>query len=121
MTEETINRGALRQLMDAIGGGPDDLLELLDDYFETAPELAEAIATAAVHGDLNSLRIAAHTLKSNARDFGALRLSSLCATLEAECRAGAVANAAPRSAEILREEAEARRLLATLDANDLSR
>ena len=38
-------------------------------------------------GDVDRLRIAAHTLKSNARDFGALGLSSLCEALEIAARA----------------------------------
>jgi HPt (histidine-containing phosphotransfer) domain-containing protein len=38
--------------------------------------------------DLTSLHRAAHTLKSNASDFGALELADLCRELEAKATAG---------------------------------
>jgi HPt (histidine-containing phosphotransfer) domain-containing protein len=121
MTDDIIDRGALCNLLDVIGGDPEDLDELLGDYRETAPELAAAISGAANSGDLQALRIAAHTLKSNARDFGAIRLSSLCEALERECRAGAVPDAQQAAAAIVSEEAAARRALASLKADDLER
>lgn len=115
MAEETIDHAALRQLLDVIGGDRDDLDELIEDYRSTAPSLAADISEAAETGDFERLRIAAHTLKSNARDFGALRLSSLCEALEKECRAGAVSDPRRSAAAIVTEEAAARQALEIVD------
>lgn len=118
MNEETIDPAALRRLLDAIGGDPEDLTELIEDYCEAAPELAGSISASADAGDVEKARIAAHTLKSNARDFGAHRLSSLCAAVEQSCRDGAPPDR-ETAAAIVAEEAEARRVLASLHADDI--
>ena len=119
MTDGVIDRAALRKLLDVIGGDRDDLDELLEDYRGTAPNLAAEISDAAEASDLDRLRIAAHTLKSNARDFGALRLSSLCDALEKECRTGAVADARGSAAAIVAEETIARQALDNVDLEQL--
>ena len=119
MADGIIDRVALRQLLDVIGGDRDDLDELLEDYRSTAPDLAAEISDAAEAGDLDRLRIAAHTLKSNARDFGALGLSSLCEALEKECRAGPVADARGSAAAIVAEETVARQALDNVNLEQL--
>lgn len=119
MDSGIIDRAALRQLLDVIGGDRDDLDELLEDYRNMAPDLAAEMFDAAEAGDLDRLRIAAHTLKSNARDFGALRLSSLCEALEKECRAGSVTDARGSATAIVTEEAAARRSLDDVDLEEL--
>lgn len=121
MTDETIDRAAIARLLDVIGGDPDDLDDLLEDYRSGAPELAREIAAAAAAGDINALRIAAHTLKSNAREFGAMRLSLLCEELEHACKAGAVSDAGNAAAAILAEEQAARRALDAIPVDELGR
>lgn len=69
MSAEVIDKGALRRLLDVIGGDPEDRDELLEDDRSTGPEIVGTIGAAAIAGDLEAVRIAAHTLKSNARDF----------------------------------------------------
>lgn len=113
--DESIDRNALARLLDVIGGDPQDLEELVADYLVIAPGLAATISAAAAAGDLDEMRIAAHTLKSNAHDFGALRLSALCAVLEQQCRVGAAPDAAATASAIVAAEAEARSTLAALD------
>jgi HPt (histidine-containing phosphotransfer) domain-containing protein len=120
MSADIIDRAALRRLLDVIGGDPEDLHDLLEDYRSMAPELASQISAAAVSGDLDALRIAAHSLKSNARDFGALRLSSVCEELERSCRSGAVPDACGMAEAIVSEEIAARQALTGLAAEDLS-
>lgn len=119
MSNEIIDSTCLRRMLEAIGGDPADLDELLDDYRRTAPEIVAEISSAARSGDLDALRIAAHTLKSNARDFGAMRLSSLCADLERDCRAGAVPDPNAAVAAIAAEEAAARKALKSFSADDV--
>ena len=77
------------------------------------------IGTAARANDLDALRIAAHTLKSNARDFGAMRLSVMCEELEQECRNGAVADPVSKADAIVSEEAAARETLNNVAAEDI--
>lgn len=114
MTEGTIDIAALRRLLKVIGGDADDLRELLDEFLETAPQLAASIAGAAAAGHRDDLRIAAHTLKSNARDFGAIRLSELCAALENDCRGDGVIDPLAAAVEISQEELAARTALGRL-------
>lgn len=90
MSNTTINTDALLNLRQAIGGDLEDLLELMDDFYASTPELADSITASLGAGDLTSARIAAHTLKSNAREFGATDLESLCGALEKQCLAGEV-------------------------------
>ena len=120
VNDGVIDRAALTRLLVAIGGDPQDLDELLEDYRSTAPSLAAQIRSAAGSGDLEALRIAAHTLKSNARDFGAMRLSSLCEKLERDCRSGAVSDSQSAAEAIAVEEAAARQALDALSADDLA-
>lgn len=119
MEEQPIDRDALKRLLELLGGDPAELADLLDDYNEDAPDLARRILAAAEHGDHEALRIATHTLKSNARDFGALRLSTLCAELEHACAADALTDPGCAAEEIFRAEEEARRALAEIRLDDL--
>lgn len=77
-----IDETALERLLSTIGGDPEDLDELIEDFVSTTPALAAKLRAAAETGDTKALGIAAHTLKSNARDFGATALEGLCAELE---------------------------------------
>jgi len=119
MSGGIIETAALRRLLEAIGGDPEDLRELIEDFRSEAPELAARISEAAATGDLESLRIAAHTLKSNARDFGATRLSLLCEELEHECRTGAVTHSGDRAQAIVAAETDARKALGDLRVEDV--
>ncbi len=86
MQDEVIDKQAIDRLLDMIGGDPEDLQELLDEFEQSAPDIVASMRTAADEGDLRALRINAHSLKSNATDMGAHRLSAMCASLEAACR-----------------------------------
>lgn len=119
MSNDIIDRSALRRLLELIGGDPADLQDLLEDYRSQAPELASRISAAARSNDMDALRIAAHTLKSNARDFGAMRLSALCADLERDCRSGTIADPLARAEAIRSEEAAAREALSGVGAGDI--
>ncbi|MFW5654835.1 MAG: Hpt domain-containing protein [Roseicyclus sp.] len=119
MTEGQIDTDALQRLLRVIGGDPEDLRELVEEFLQTAPELAASISDAAATGDRDALRIAAHTLKSNARDFGAMRLSELCAALESACRGDGALDARGAAEDIAREERTARITLANLELDAL--
>lgn len=85
MAEEIINEAALDKLQRAVGGDPEDLHELIDDFGTIGPDLIRQLDLALQNQDWKSLRVSAHSLKSNAREFGAKALEDLCQTLEKQC------------------------------------
>lgn len=113
-----ISRSALQRLLAAIGGGRDDLDELRSDYLSMAPELVQRLIGAHARGDLETLRITAHELKSNARDFGAEDLADLCEALERRAGRGADIDRGELK-KIAAAEENARVLLARLDLSDV--
>jgi histidine phosphotransfer protein HptB len=118
VADDTIELPALKRLLEVIGGDLGDLSELIDDFINGAPELVAQMQAATAAGDTTALTRAAHTLKSNAKDFGAVRLAAMCAELERASREGAVPDAAASIEAIAREEAAARRALGALNVED---
>ena len=114
LADGSIELPALRRLLDVIGGDRDDLSELIDDFLSGAPELVAQMSAAAAAADTEALRRGAHTLKSNAQDFGALRLAALCAALEGACREGPCLEATDSVAVIAEDVEMARRALRAL-------
>jgi histidine phosphotransfer protein HptB len=119
LADDTIELPALRRLLEVIGGDRADLVELIDDFVGGAPELVAQMQAASSAGDIAALTRAAHTLKSNARDFGAVRLAAMCAELERASREGAVFDAPVSIAAIAQEEEKARTTLGALNVEDI--
>ena len=71
-----------------MGDDPADLAEIAGSFLDEAPTLIEAMVKAAAAGDVDTVHRQAHSLKSNARDFGATILAELCQALEHELRSG---------------------------------
>jgi HPt (histidine-containing phosphotransfer) domain-containing protein len=111
VNDDVIDRSALQRLLDVIGGDPEDLQELLEEFEEVGPTTLKNMQAAAENGDLDALRISSHSLKSNARDFGAMALSKSCEALEHDCREGAVDDPIERVSTIAVELEEARNAL----------
>jgi HPt (histidine-containing phosphotransfer) domain-containing protein len=100
LSNETIDQVAFRRLLEVIGGEKEDLRELLEEFEISTPILVEKMKTAAADLSLDSLRISAHSLKANGRDFGAMKLASLCELLERDCKLGDVSEPIGRVEEI---------------------
>ncbi|MBK1672045.1 hypothetical protein CKO35_01775 [Ectothiorhodospira shaposhnikovii] len=64
------------------GRGQDLLTRLFQAFLNSAPRLVGQIEAGMASGDHESLRGAAHTLKSSSGNVGALRLSRICQQLE---------------------------------------
>ncbi len=77
----------------AIAPNADAFERLVSSFLDNGASLIAQMSDAVGSGDLDVLRRSAHTLKSNAASFGAGDLSALCATLEAQTRAGDTAGA----------------------------
>lgn len=84
MADDVIDEVALNRLLRALGDDPEDLYELIDDFAEIGPQLVGELQVAAQSSDWKSMRVSAHSLKSNAREFGAKHLEQLCQILEKE-------------------------------------
>lgn len=78
-----LDPAALAQLRETAGDAS-LMRQLIDAFLENAPRLVGELAA----DDAEEVRRAAHTLKSNARTFGAADLADLCQTLEERARAG---------------------------------
>lgn len=100
MTADLIDTAALAKLKEMIGGETEDLAELVDDFVAGFADQVVEMRRQAVAEDWGALRISSHSTKSNARDMGAVALSTLCADLELQCKSGAPEGAAAQVAAI---------------------
>lgn len=91
MTETLIDREAWEMLKSMTE--PVFLSELIDIYLCDAPQLIEQIRTGLAEGNIENVRRAAHSLKSNSASFGATRLAEFARELEMIAKAGTLENA----------------------------
>jgi CheY-like chemotaxis protein len=69
---------------------PDMLAEIIGLYLDKAPELLQSLQAAVADNDAESVRVAAHTLKSSSANVGACILADLCRELEEMGRTGSL-------------------------------
>jgi HPt (histidine-containing phosphotransfer) domain-containing protein len=86
MAEDTLDETTYAQLEGAMGA--DFIGELIDTFLEDSPQLLAELKRASAANDLDALRRAAHTLKSNSANFGAMNLSHQAKELEQMARDG---------------------------------
>ncbi|MEO0486700.1 MAG: Hpt domain-containing protein [Pseudomonadota bacterium] len=116
---DLLDLDALKRLLDVIGGEAEDFDELRDEFIETSPDLIETLQQAAAHTDLDAMRVASHSLKGNARDFGATALAELSAALETACKSGDVDGAIQLLSQVTEAEKAARHALLSIEASNL--
>ena len=85
--EDPLDTRTLDELRASVGDDPAFVAELIDEFIEEAPRQLQTLREAATTNEAEPARRAAHTLKGNARTFGAEGFASLC--LEAETAAAA--------------------------------
>ncbi|CAN1212830.1 hypothetical protein TUMEXPCC7403_21675 [Tumidithrix helvetica PCC 7403] len=84
LSSTTIDRSFLQEIFALAGAEPEAfLVEMIDCYLDAAPDLIASIHNAIATSDLNALKKAAHTLKSNSVSVGACALAKYCQELEA--------------------------------------
>ncbi|HJZ46353.1 MAG TPA: ATP-binding protein [Roseiflexaceae bacterium] len=103
VTQTVLDPAAMETLLDLIGGERGLLAELIDSFLETAPPLLARLEQGLAQGSPAEVRVAAHTLKSSGKDFGATSLAELCQTLEDRGKADALAGAAELVARVAAE------------------
>ncbi len=95
---------ALQRLRDLDPDGRNHLLERVLRAFETSvARLGAQLVEARARDDMQAVRHAVHTLKSSSASIGALRLSRLCAEIEAAVRQEAFAGLPPLLDDVDRE------------------
>ncbi len=80
-----LDRGAISRLVELIGDDPADLVDMMESFLTDAEVLVETMTTVS---ELSAIARAAHTMKSNARDFGATELAACCERLERDLKSG---------------------------------
>jgi histidine phosphotransfer protein HptB len=81
---EVIDRTVIATLSDSVG--EDFVGELIDTFTDEAPGMFQEMRQALSIGDADSFRRAAHSLKANARTFGATQLAEKAQELESMAR-----------------------------------
>jgi HPt (histidine-containing phosphotransfer) domain-containing protein len=110
---DPIDGAVLDGLLDSLGGDLEFLGELLQTYFDDAPDQFKTLHAALAAGDAEAFRRAAHSLKSNSANFGAMALSGMCKELEEMGKSGTLEGADP---QIARAEEEYARVRAALES-----
>lgn len=80
--ETAVDAAALARLQAMMGGEPAYLYELIEGFLAEAPQLINQIEQGLAAADAVIIRLAAHSLKTNAADFGATRLHELTVQVE---------------------------------------
>ena len=110
MPESLIDRGAWERMKSMTG--PAFLVELIDVFLKDSPELIKQMHGGLAAGDIERVRQAAHSLKSNSASFGAERLAGVARELEMIAKSGMLEGAESKLSVI---EAEYAHLLPLLE------
>ena len=81
---------ALENLREMVGGDVEFMIELMNTFLEDAPRMLVDMRQSLESADAEILHRAAHSLKSNSAEFGAMALADLCRELEALSKGGSV-------------------------------
>lgn len=112
--DPVLDAAALARLTELDPTGQAQLVERVLRAFQTsAARLVPQLEAAHAVGDHASTRLVAHTLKSSSASIGALRLSRVCAHVEALVRQGETDGLEPEIAELLEAMTEALRAIDT--------
>jgi HPt (histidine-containing phosphotransfer) domain-containing protein len=98
-------------------GGPNLLAKVLGLYTSSSQALTDAMRSAATLNDAESIRQAAHALKSSSANVGAMAFADLCKEVELAAAAGKLDHARVLVDGLL---AEHRKVLQALDAQNIA-
>jgi HPt (histidine-containing phosphotransfer) domain-containing protein len=89
-----LDPNAVKSLIELVGDDAEALSEIVDAFLDEAPQRLTELRRGIDDGDSVLVGRAAHTLKANARTFGAGRLAELSGVIESAARGGDLAPAA---------------------------
>ena len=98
--EGVIDREVLDNLLEAVGGDGEFLAELLETYIADTPQQFKTMHEALSEGNPGNFRRAAHSLKSNSANFGAVELSQKAKALEEMGKSGDLNQAGEALSEV---------------------
>jgi GAF domain-containing protein/CheY-like chemotaxis protein/HPt (histidine-containing phosphotransfer) domain-containing protein len=98
-----IDPGVLMRLAEGTGGDAAFVTELIQQFVQDSPALVAAARVGIETGAAEEVRVAAHTLKSNAATFGAHELADRCRSLEEAAKLGPLDDGAAQVDEVERE------------------
>ncbi len=102
MSESQLDREAFETLKSMTD--PAFIIELIDVFLSDSPEQIELIRAGIAAGNVEQVRRAAHSLKSNSASFGAARVAGLSREIEMVAKRGeALEGAGPLLAELAAE------------------
>ena len=113
-TVRTLDPDAVAAVVELLGGDNEALVEIVAAFLEEAPLRIDEVRTGVESADARLAGRAAHTLKSNALTFGALRLGALSLQVETAARDGDLATVGELLPAIEAEWLEVRPLLSQL-------
>jgi HPt (histidine-containing phosphotransfer) domain-containing protein len=111
---DVIDTQVFETLLQSVGGDKEFLAELLETFYDDAPQQLDTARQALDEDNAEALRRAAHSLKSNSATFGAKTLSVCCKELEDMGKAGALDGAGAQIEEVAAEYSRARSALEAL-------
>ena len=86
-----VEPGVLAEFAELIGDDDGGVRrDLIDTFLADGSERLSRLGAARAEGDIDTVKIEAHTLKSSSAQVGALALSAACAEIEAAARAGSL-------------------------------
>lgn len=106
MPDHPIDEAGFGQLLETVAGDEEFLAELIGTYLADSPNLLAQMRSAIESGETETLRRAAHTLKSTSATFGASRLAGLAREIETAAAAGADLDGIPARVEAAAAEYE---------------
>ncbi|MBA3737645.1 MAG: PAS domain S-box protein [Actinobacteria bacterium] len=87
--QSPVDHAVIGRLVASLGEqGPGSVAALIETFLGHVPDQIATFSTALEQREADVIRREAHTMKSNAATFGALRLAELCRELEAGVKAG---------------------------------
>ena len=112
-TDNILDPAALDNLRDIADGDSAFLADLIGTFLEDAPQMLADMRQGLENQDMVLLRRAAHSLKSNSIQFGAIPLSELCKQLEAMSKTNSLEGAEEK---LVRAKAEYEQVQAALQS-----
>ena len=116
-SEGVIDRVVLDNLLEAVGGDGEFLAELLETFFADTPQQFTTMRNALSDGNSQEFRRAAHSLKSNSANFGAMDLSKKAKALEEMGKSGELDQAEASLIDAEAEYAKVKFSLETIQKN----
>jgi HPt (histidine-containing phosphotransfer) domain-containing protein len=95
MPDAVIDRATFDATLQAVGGDPSFLAELVDAFASDGPAQIQAMRDGLAGGDAFTVTRAAHSLKSTSASLGASALADAAGSVEASARGGDLVDLPP--------------------------